>query len=108
MRRSSASEYQMRYMRCILDGVLLRQKTAKASTTDNYLFFRPREVYAYTLNIVDDLLESVWFGPGTLPMTSEIEGEDTKLIAEIAVNVEIGFMITYSIISWYSRCFITM
>lgn len=108
MRRSSASKYQMRNMRCIFDGILLRQETAKASTTDDDLSFRPREIHAYSLNVVDNLLESIWFGPGTLPMAPEVEGEDTKLVPEVAVNVEVGFVVTWSTISWYSRCFVTV
>lgn len=100
MRRSSASKYQMRNVRCVFYGILLRQETAKASPTDNDLFIRPGKAHAYTFNIIDYLLESVWLGPGTLPMAPEIEGKDTESVAEGAVNIEIRFVVTCSTISW--------
>lgn len=95
MRRGSASEDQMGHMRSILDGVVLGKEPTKTSSTDNDLILGTSEVPAQAFDVVDNLLESVWFRARALAVTPEIEGQDSELIPKLAVHGEVRPVISF-------------
>lgn len=75
-------------MRCVLDGIMLRQKTSKAPTADDDLGVTGK-MLAQTFYVVHDLLECVGFGTGTLTVAPVVEGQDAQLVTELAVDGKI-------------------
>lgn len=72
MRCSCASENQMRNFRGIFDRIVLSQKAAEASTTDDDLLVSGK-VLPYALDVIYYLLECVRLGQRALTMSSVIE-----------------------------------
>lgn len=72
MRRCGSPKDQMRDSRSILDGVMLRQKTAEAAATDNDLVVSGK-MLPHTLNIIDDLFKCVRLGQRALAVPAIVE-----------------------------------
>lgn len=97
MRGCGASQDEMRHAMRIFDGIVLREKTAKASTTDDDPGVVAGKVPPHALDVVDDLLEGVGLGPRALAVAPEVEGEHAETVAQLAVDGEVG-----SVITWWS------
>ena len=92
----SATQYQMRQVRSICDGILLGEEPSETPTTDNDIAMFADEMDPQCLNIVDYLGKGVRLRSRALAMTSKVEREDSKMVAQPTVHGEVGPVVSYT------------
>jgi len=77
------------YIRCILNSILLREESAKATTADDNLVSVASKMLSDALNVVHELVERVRFRARTLPMASVIKRENSPFVTQRTICLEV-------------------
>lgn len=80
-------------MRGVFDRILLRQKPSETAATDNTRYFWACKMPSDAFDILHELRKGIWFGSGAAAMTSKVEGQNTILIRQGRVGLEIRSMV---------------